>query len=474
MDGATPLVVDLDGSLSKSDTLIEASLLALKAKPLATIAAVRNNLTDRPALKDAIVAIAEPDVEKLPINPHVMALIETARAAGRPVVLATGAHANIAAAVAEHYGVFDKVMSTSPGCNLTGKRKANALVAEYGEKGFDYVGDAHVDVHVWRKARKAYVVGGSDLVEKARQVAGEVEQVETGKRSKLAALIKAARPHQWMKNLLIFLPILAAHQFTAGVISDAVIAFAAFSIIASGVYITNDVFDIQADRAHPKKRLRPFAAGDLSPVDGMVAAAGFFLIGAALSLYLSFAFALVILFYFIVTNVYTFYLKKEPVFDVLTLGGLYTLRIFAGAVATGLEISDWMLLFSTFLFLSLAIVKRVAELRLVELSAKKKPAGRGYTVDDTLMLVSMALASGYGASLVFALYVTSPAIQPLYTSPKVVFAVCPLLILWVSRAVFLAHRGKMHDDPLVYAVRDPMSLAISAAMVAFLTWGALF
>lgn len=272
----------------------------------------------------------------------------------------------------------------------------------------------------------------------------------------------------------VFLPIIAAHQITATNIALGVIAFIAFSMTASAIYIINDVADLEDDRAHPRKRRRPFAAGDLAPATGLVVAGGLLLCGMILGLALSWAMLGVLVFYILVTTAYTFLLKRWPIFDVVTLAGLYTLRVFAGAIATGIALSSWLLLFSICIFLSLGIVKRISEVRLVEMRDDGKTAVRGYTIADANLLLSMSMASGYGATLVFALYAASPDVQVLYQSPVILFAVCPLLFLWISRAVLIANRGEMDDDPLVFAVTDKFSMATGAAIAGLLALGAQF
>ncbi|MEL6980376.1 MAG: UbiA family prenyltransferase, partial [Pseudomonadota bacterium] len=433
---------------------------ALKAAPLKTLRLLVAHWRDPARLKQEIARLFQPDAALTPLNEDVAALMRDAHRSGRRIVLATGAPREIAAAIAERAPTpIDAVLATDAEVNLTGRAKAEALAARFGDRGFDYVGDAAVDLAVWKRAHTAYVASRSNaLFDQAGAAALRARRLTPGAPAPIAAFLAAIRPHQWLKNTLVFLPVLAAHQLEPASWLGAAIAFLCFSLVASGVYLVNDVFDIQDDRRHPRKRARPFAAGALSPLIGLGAAGAFWLAGAVIALLLSPVFAPILLLYWLTTNAYTFALKRLPLVDVFTLGGLYTLRVFAGAAAASLLVSNWMLLFSIFIFLSLAIVKRVAELRVSEQDGKSAASGRGYATGDIAMLTGMSLASGYGAALVFALYASSPAVAGLYESPSILFAACPLLLFWISRAVMIAHRGEMHDDPLVFALRDKISL----------------
>jgi 4-hydroxybenzoate polyprenyltransferase len=283
----------------------------------------------------------------------------------------------------------------------------------------------------------------------------------------IKSYIKALRPHQWVKNTLVFLPMLAAHQFSGPPLRQSLLAFVSFSLIASSLYIVNDLLDLTADRAHPRKRLRPFASGRVPAVHGGWMAAGLIASGAAFGAMLGTNFLLVILAYGVLTLAYSLWLKKKIVIDICALAGFYTLRIAAGGVATNIHLSVWLLAFSTFFFLSLAAVKRQAELVDGERRGELNAHGRGYQVDDLPIISMIAIGSGYVAVLVMALYLNSPTVTELYARPEALWGVCAVILYWITRCVMIAHRGQMHDDPVVYALKDPVSHVCLLLIFAF-------
>ncbi len=464
----TPLVLDLDGTLVRSDTLIETALRLLATRPLRLLALLPRAFGDRAAFKRALGQAAALDAASLPYNDDVLALAQAARNEGRLVYLATAADQHVAREVARHVGGIESVMASDGTTNLKGEAKAEALAHAFGRARFDYVGDTAADIPVWRAARRAYVVSPSSaLLRAARSASGEVTSLgQAASASRICRLLaRAMRLHQWAKNLLVFVPMLAAHAAGGARLLHAVLAFLAFSLCASSVYLLNDLLDLPHDRAHATKRRRPFASGalPLSWAPGLMA--GLAAAVLALSASLPWAFFAMLAIYYVCTLSYSFALKRRAVWDVIMLAGLYTLRIFAGAAATHIPISPWLLAFSLFLFFCLAIVKRLTELTLSIRRAPETPhlAGRGYAPEDLDMLRSMAAASGYMAVLVMALYVNSFDVLPLYHHPSALWALCPILLFWVSRVLMLANRGMMHDDPVVFALRDRVSLASGLA-----------
>lgn len=287
-------------------------------------------------------------------------------------------------------------------------------------------------------------------------------------RTWLRPALHAIRPHQWIKNLLVFVPVLAAHQLALPPLSAATPAFIAFCLSASAVYVLNDLLDLRADRSHPRKRARPFASGALPIQSGIWLLSGLSLAGLAVGSFLGAGFVALLVLYQVTTTAYSLILKRRAVIDICTLAGLYTLRIVAGGVATGIGLSVWLLAFSTFFFFSLAAVKRLAELTELDSVGGRLTAGRDYRVDDLLLVAGMALSSGYVAVLVLALYINVPEVQALYNRPEVLWGICPVLLYWVSRVVVWAHRGDMPDDPLVFAMRDRTSLQCLWLILAFL------
>jgi len=347
---------------------------------------------------------------------------------------------------------------------VAGHAKAEALVERYGERGFDYLGNHRVDLPVWKHAAGAVVVNASEsLANQARAQTRLIDHLP-GQPGGLRTWIKALRLYQWLKNLLVLVPLLTAHRlFEPEALVNAALAFLAFGLCASGVYLLNDLLDLAPDRQHPRKRKRPFAAGTLPLFHGLVATPLLTLAGFALALWTSPAFALVLLIYFITTLAYSFTLKRIVMIDVVVLAALYTVRIIGGAFAIDSPRSFWLLAFSMFIFLSLALLKRYTELAAAATQGKQKASGRGYSVADLPLVQSFGTAAGYIGVLVFALYINSPDSLRLYATPQVLWLLCPVLLYWISRAWFVAHRGDMHDDPIVFAARDRVSQAVGLA-----------
>jgi 4-hydroxybenzoate polyprenyltransferase len=294
----------------------------------------------------------------------------------------------------------------------------------------------------------------------------EVQHLTIGSRS-LLPYLTALRPHQWVKNVLVFVPMLAAHQLTFPAFLQSFFAFIAFSLVASSVYVVNDLLDLAADRAHPRKRLRPFASGAISTAQGSWMAVILLLVGTLVALFLGPAFALVLLAYYLITTAYSLYLKRKVLIDIALLAGLYTMRLVAGAAATSIELSMWLLAFSIFLFFSLAAVKRQAELIDLAERGHLSAEGRGYQVGDLPVIAMMAISSGYVAVLVMALYLNSPAVMELYSFPQALWGICFILLYWISRMVMMTHRGYMHDDPVVFAARDRVSQICILLIIGF-------
>ncbi len=466
----TPLVLDLDGTLVAGDTLAETALQLLATRPVALLRALAGGRAGRAVLKQRIARDAGLDPASLAYRGDMLALAGQARREGRHVVLATAADAGVAHAVAGHLALFDEVIASDGHTNLKGAAKAAALAARFGVRGFDYAGDAAADLPVWAQARRALVVAPSAaLLARARAVCADVVVVgaSPSRGARLRLVARAMRLHQWAKNLLVFVPVLAAHQLAGGRPVKATLGFLAFSLCASSVYLLNDLLDLPHDRLHPTKRRRPFASGAL-PLSWGPGLTGLLLAGALLAASaLPAGFLAMLAAYYVSTLAYSFVLKRRAVWDVVALAGLYTLRIFAGAAATDIPISPWLLAFSLFLFFCLAVVKRLTELVLfVRAGGTEGLSGRGYRAEDLDMLRSMAASSGYMAVLVMALYVNGNEVASLYHHPSVLWALCPILLFWVSRLLMLSNRGQMNDDPVVFALRDRVSLMAGVAGLA--------
>jgi 4-hydroxybenzoate polyprenyltransferase len=417
-------------------------------------------------LKQQIARRVTLDPATLPYNQPLVAWLREQRAR-REVVLCTASDASLAEPVARHLELFDDVIASDGQRNLSGSNKAEALVARYGERGFDYAGNAPVDLQVWKHARQAIVVeAGTSLSRAAEKVAPVERRFET-KRAGLRTWAKALRVHQWIKNVLVFLPMLVAHRILEPeAIVRSVLAFVCFGLCASSVYLTNDLLDLGADRQHHRKRHRPFASGALPLIAGPIVAPALLVAGFGLAWFVSPSFLLVLVGYYILTTAYSFRLKQVMMLDVVVLATLYTTRIVAGAEAIQSKPSFWLLAFSMFIFLSLAMVKRYTELLAMQRSGKVKAQGRGYDVEDIPLIQSLGASSGYLAVLVLALYVDSTASQSLYHHPHRLWLLCPPLLYWISRTWALAHRGVMHDDPVVFAVMDKVSRIIVLIAIA--------
>lgn len=457
---APPLCVDLDGTLTSIDTLHESLLGLAKEAPVALLSLPGWLAQGKAEFKHQIASRVTLDASTLPYHEALLAWLRSERASGRKLVLVTAANRSIAEAVANHLQVFDDVIANDGGENLSGERKRLALVQRFGEKGYDYAGNDSVDLDVWKSARQAIVVGTPALARRAQQVA-ELGPVFAVTQPSLKLWIKAARLYQWVKNLLIFVPALLAHAITQPtVLLHAVLAFIAFGLCASSVYLINDLLDLPADRRHKRKRFRPFASGALPARSGALVSAALLITAAVIAALTNIYFCVVLAAYYIVTWAYSLRLKRAALIDVMTLAGLYTIRIIAGSAAVLIAPSFWLLAFSIFLFLSLGIVKRYAELEDARQVGKAGGHGRGYGTEDLPLLMNLGTAAGYCAIVVMALYINSADSQALYKHAKPLWLICPLMLFWISRVWLLTTRGKMHDDPVIFALRDRASLLL--------------
>lgn len=454
-----PLCVDLDGSLTPVDTLHESLLDLCRRSPRSLLALPAWLARGKAYFKHKVAEASRIEAVLLPIREELLAWLREEKAAGRHIVLATAANARVAQEVSDHVGLFDEVLASSEGHNLAGEHKRRALVARFGERGFDYVGNDHRDLLVWRSAREAIVVGSTGLAARAARVA-TMGRHFVAARAPWRTWLKAIRAHQWIKNVLVFVPAAVGHRIgQPGIIVASLLAFCAFNFCASSVYVVNDLLDLGSDRRHPRKRQRPFAAGTISAGSGLALVLLLLAATAAVCLWLEPWFAVVLAGYYLVTWAYSLRLKRAAIVDVMTLAGLYTLRIIAGSAATMIAPSFWLLAFSMFVFLCLGIIKRYAELYGARQEGKAGGHGRGYSSQDLELLMTMGIASGFAAVVVTALYIDSPESRLLYHHEQPMWLICPLLLYWLSRMWLLASRGQMDDDPVVFAVTDKISLA---------------
>lgn len=465
-----PLCVDLDGTLLRTDTLYESVLILAKHRPQALLSLPLWLLRGKAFLKQKIAEQISLDPATLPYNNELLAWLRDQHRCGRELALVTAADQRVAKSIAAHQGIFSRVLASDGSTNLSGARKRAKLDAVFGPRRYDYAGNALVDLQVWSSAREAIVVSGNrKLIQRVSAVAA-VTKVFPAAMPSLADWIRAVRVHQWAKNVLVFLPLLLSHQVSdLSLLSAALLAFAAFCCCASSIYIVNDLLDLEADRLHPSKRRRPFASGQLHLGAGILVSALLLALAFGLAWQVSLPFVAVLGFYCVLTLSYSAYLKRIVLLDLMLLAAGYILRLVAGGVATGVDISFWLLAFALFTFFSLAIVKRFTELDLAKANGIDQPAGRGYVMDDMPLLRTLGIASGFSAILVLALYINTPQSRALYEHSERLWALCPLLLYWMSRTWLLVHRGEVHDDPVVFALRDGASQVVAAlAVVIFL------
>ncbi len=466
-----PLYVDMDGTLLATDALWELFVRLVKSEPVLLLQVPLWLMRGKAFFKRKLASHISLNPALLPYHEPVIAFLTRERQKGREIILATASDQQVAESVARYVGLFTAVLASDGTVNLAGHAKLSAIQQHANGVAFDYVGNSRTDLAIWEHASRAILVQPSrSTLRKAGQTSS-IDAVLCPRPPFLSVFLRTLRVHQWSKNALLVVPLLLAHKVSdpARLIS-AMLAFIAFSLAASGVYIVNDLLDLENDRQHPTKRSRPLAAG-LLPIPFAIAT-------AALAIVLSFGIAGVLLpplfvgmllLYQVTTMAYSFVLKRIAVLDVFVLAGLYTMRVLAGAVAVDVPASPWFLAFSTFLFLSLALVKRYAELQLAEQNGGTEGflAARGYQPGDLDLLSSVGTASGYVAVAVFALYINSSDVHVLYRRPAVLWLIAPLILYWITRVWLLAHRGRMHSDPVVFAFTDRTSYVL-AALVAML------
>lgn len=464
-----PLCVDLDGTLITTDSLHEALAVAA-TDPRALIGAARKLSHGKAAFKQAIYAKADLQAAHLPYNAELLAYLRSQRNEGRTLVLVTAADRHIADAVAADLGLFDEVLSSDGRLNLRGRAKADLLVDRFGERGFCYAGNDHTDLHVWQHAGAAILVGVPAAVATKVQTLIPVEAQFVRPTLRLKDIVRAMRPHQWAKNVLVFLPIVASTGFLdVRAWAATAVLFVSFCCAASSIYLINDLTDLNADRSHPRKRNRPIAQGRLSVRAALLTA--FLLAATALLLAAPIGGILIVLSYAALSTSYSFALKEKALVDVFVLAGLYTTRVVAGGIISGHRATEWLIGFAIFAFLSLALAKRVAELIGTRGRASgQKLARRAYSDQDVPILQLFGVAAGVVASVVLSLYLQSLAARSLYSHPAYLLIVVVVVLFWFCRVWLQTARGDMHDDPLVWAVKDRTSIMlgvfVAAAMVA--------
>ncbi len=462
-----PLCVDLDGTLLPIDTLPESAVGAFLNDFRVVFRLPGWLLRGKATLKHELAARWDFDPALLPYNNPLLEYLGEQKSRGRMLILATAADAKIAQKIADFLGLFDEVIASDGASNRGGAAKAAALVERFGPKGFVYAGNESADFAVWRDAAAAVVVNASGSVQRAAEAIGPVETVIAPQAKLVRGLVRAMRPYQWVKNLLTLVPLVCAGAYTDVAGWKAAFAmFAAFCAVASAIYLLNDIFDLAADRAHSRKKRRPFASGAVPIMVGLALVPVLFVTGGIFG-WLSGA-PLPLAVYAVLSLGYNFKLKEMPLIDILLLAALYSVRLFGGGEASGYSVSLWLLGFSSFTFLSLALIKRVSEMLRLQSQKQKSAARRGYVTEDITILEMMGCASSFTAALVLTLYVQSDTASHAYVHPKVLWGIVPLMLFWQCRLWLSTARGYMHDDPIIYAARDWVSWAVLAFLMAIM------
>lgn len=474
-DADVPIAVDLDGTLLRTDLMWEGLVRVLVRRPWRLPGVAAALLGGKAAFKRAIAAAGPFEAATLPFRSDLLAWLRGQRAAGRRIVLATAADRGPAEATAAAAGVFDEVLASGEGRNLSGESKAKALVDRFGDGGFDYAGDhPRKDAPIFRRARACIPVGGRGLERSLRGLDRPITASFADKGSVTGTILRAMRVHQWTKNLLVLVPLLTAHLVLDGAAwIRSGLAFLAFGLLASGTYLLNDLHDLDADRAHPTKRNRPIAAGDLS-IPGALALATLLVVGglAIGILAMPAIFAAALLAYLGLTLAYSLVLKRRVLVDVIALSLLYAIRVYAGAAAIEVPLSEWLLVYTLFVFTSLAFLKRYVELGRSEGDPGERVPGRGYVPADAKVIGIAGPAIGLMSVMVLALYVQTPQVHGLYAAPELLWLLLPLTTWWMVRIWFLADRGVVDDDPVAFAIRDrgTQAVVVLMAAVAIVAW----
>lgn len=458
---SVPLCVDLDGTLVFTDTLLELAVSAVKDSWLCIFLLPRWLIMGKAYLKRRVAEVGSLDVSTLPYNLAFLQWLKSQAESGRSIYLVTAADESIAREIAAHVGCFDDVMASDGVFNAAGHNKLLLLQNRFGNN-FDYAGNAAVDLSIWRSCRLAIVVHASRRVLLAARAAGNVGLVFARPARNPAVLARTLRIHQWAKNVLVFVPLLAARQLAnLHLLANSAVVFLAFSLCASSVYIFNDLIDLTSDRRHPTKRRRPLASGDISIPEASVVFVACVAASATLLVWASWPTVAVLAVYFLTTVLYSLYLKRLPLIDVLTLSGLYVLRIIGGHSATSIPYSTWLMSLAIF-FLSLALCKRVSELWNSRNMQRLHIPGRDYRVTDLELITMLGVSAGYAAVVLFAIYTESAYVIRLYPQPGLLLILLPVLLSWLSRIWLLAYRGGMDEDPIIFAVRDRFSYGVLA------------
>ncbi|MCX7879126.1 MAG: UbiA family prenyltransferase [Ignavibacteria bacterium] len=459
-----PICVDLDYTVINSDILIESILLFIKQNPLHIFLLFFWFLKGKTYLKRQLHRKVKIDIANLPYNENILNFLRKKKKEGHKLILVTASLQEIADEINKNLQLFDEVFGTQNSYNLKSKNKALFLKDKFGLKGFDYLGDSIFDLPVWKIANKAFVTSDFKFVikkvSKLKNFAENLGQVATFK-----DFIKSIRIHQWIKNILIFAPLLLAHRFDDTLLFvQCLIAFVSFSLVASSCYIINDIFDIANDRIHPQKKNRPIASGKISVYKAMFYSFSILSLGLFLSSWVNFNFFLLLLFYSFINLTYTNYFKYIFIIDFFTLASLYVVRIYAGSIASSVEVSNWLLAFSMFFFISLAVLKRYSD--LIQNENNSNLTGRPYNVQSSIMLLTIGLSSVFASTIILILYINTQKVLQFYKSPNFLWLDAFLVLLWSLLLWNDANQRKIAYDPVTYALKDPKTLFIACLIIA--------
>jgi 4-hydroxybenzoate polyprenyltransferase/phosphoserine phosphatase len=466
------LIVDLDGTLISSDLLIESAVKTLMDKwylaPFVVLKALFVLVTSGlSGLKIFFAEQVKINPSTLPYRLEVIDFIKDIKSqGGKKVFLISAAAQPFVTQINQHLKLFDGVYGTTLGNNLKSSRKRDFIVKELKISEYDYIGDSVADIPVWLSAKNRFVICSESKFANLTSKVESLNHILSVDEPKWRLVFKSLRIHQWAKNILIFVPLLTAHKWNDLIyLYDALLGFFSFSICASAVYIINDLADLESDRLHRTKKHRPFASGQLPIIVGAIIAPVLVVLGLSSAYAISKDFFLIVLFYLFLTTLYSFLLKRIALIDIIILSTLYTLRLFAGAAIVLAPISQWLAAFSMFIFFSLAALKRFIEVSDARRTDKKEIKGRGYTANDLEMISHFGVSSGLVAVLVLALYVNSDEIVQLYKHPQRLWILCPLFFYWITRLWLKASRNKVHDDPIIFAIKDKGSLVTGLLVV---------
>jgi 4-hydroxybenzoate polyprenyltransferase/phosphoserine phosphatase len=450
-----PIVVDLDGTLLRSDVLLESLLAVARAQPMVLAKVPFWLVRGSAVLKRQLVTLAPIDVSTLPFDIGLLEYLREQKSAGRRIVLASGSDVQIADAVARHCGVFDAVFGSDGHVNLTAVRKRNRLVAEFGLKGFDYIGDNAQDLPIWAVARFAMLAGPSArLIAQAQSVAS-VQRVFVRNSPALGTYSSAMRVQHWLKNLLVLVPILVGHHLYEPIfLRNAMLGALCFCFAASGTYLLNDLLDLRTDRQHPRKKLRMLASGELPIAHALCMLPCLWLAALLLAMWLPIGFSYALWVYILLMVAYSMRLKDFAIIDALVLAMGYSLRILAGGQAVRIAVSPWLLVCSSAMFFGLALLKRYAELAALRCGTGTQTRVRAYRLTDAAVVAGLGGAAGCIAVALLALY---PVIEPSDHARWPIWLVCGCVLFWIGHMWLMADRGQIHDDPVAFSLRDPVS-----------------